>query len=113
MATFIEIGPVPCTETPASDPKAAVQQASAFLRQLNRTKPLPADAKYILAQRPFGSAPWITVQLVAGVHSWATWNRAHDLAVAAQDVKSWDEDALRELRGLGICPAGHELALAA
>lgn len=112
MTTVIEIGTVPSNETPATDSVTAAIQAGAFIRQLQRMRPLlpESGAKYVAMQRAGNVKPWLSVVLAVPVGSWATAETSMQLAQAAQEVAHWDEEALMELHQRGIAPASYVAA---
>ncbi len=104
---YIEIGSVPKNETPRANEIQAANLVSVFMRQLSRMRPLlpESGAKYAPAQRKLGSIPWITVQLVVPTGTFDAAILAAELGEAAQEITNWDDEALAELRTLGLAPA--------
>lgn len=112
MTTVIDLGPVPANESPFVGDVATAIVAGVFVHQLNRKKPLPAGARYVLMQR-MHVKPWLSVVLVTTVNNWKSVDVSMELASAAMEIQEWDDEALMELHKHGLAPRMPQAAIAA
>lgn len=93
----IEIGSVPSAETPKLDPVSGFLAAAAFLRQLNRVRPLLEESGYRYFVQTAAHPAYFRIVLAGKAGSFENANLALSLAESAQEVNQWDAIALFEL----------------